>query len=101
MNRQILKQAQQLQARMARVQEELGSLTVEASSGGGMVKVVVNGHQQVQSVNIAPESVNPEDVEMLQDMVLAAVNDALEKSQKLAQEKLGAIAGGLQIPGLF
>ena len=100
MNRNFLKQAQQIQARLAKAQEELESETVEASAGGGAVKVVANGKQALESVTIDPAAVDPEDVEILQDMVLAAVNDALAKSQELATERLGAITGGLKIPGL-
>ena len=100
MNRNFLKQAQQIQARLAKAQEELESETVEASAGGGAVKVVANGKQTLESVTIDPAAVDPEDVEILQDMVLAAVNDALAKSQQLATERLGAITGGLKIPGM-
>ena len=100
MNRNLLKQAQQLQARLSRVQEELESETVEAASGGGAVRVVCTGKQRVQSVTIDPAAVDPDDVEMLQDLVLAAVNEALEKSHALAEERLGAITGGLKIPGM-
>ncbi len=100
MNRNFLKQAQQIQARLAKAQEELESETVEGSSGGGAVKVVATGKQTLESITIDPAAVDPEDVEILQDMVLAAVNDALTKSQELAAERLGAITGGLKIPGL-
>ena len=100
MNRNFLKQAQQIQARLAKAQEELESETVEASAGGGAVKVVANGKQTLESITIDPAAIDPEDVEILQDMVLAAVNDALAKSQELATERLGAITGGLKIPGL-
>ena len=100
MNRNLLKQAQQLQARLSRVQEELESETVEASSGGGVVKVVCTGKQRVESVTIDPSAVDPDDVEMLQDLVLAALNEALEKSQALAAERMSAITGGMNIPGM-
>ena len=99
MNRNMLKQAQQLQARLAKAQEELGSMTAEGSAGGGAVKVVVTGDQRLQSIKVNPEVVNAEDVEMLQDLVLAAVNDGLEKSRALAQGHLGKLTGGLGIPG--
>ncbi len=101
MNKQILRQAQELQAKMARVQQELETATVQGTAGGGVVKVTVTGHQKVQKVEIAPDVVEARDVEMLQDLVMAAVNDALEKSQQLAQSRLGAITGGLKIPGLM
>ena len=96
----MMKQAQQLQAKMLRLQEELAQKTVEASAGGGMVKVVANGRQQVVSVAIEKEVVDPEDVDMLQDLVLAAVNDALTKSQEMVQAEMGKLTGGLNIPGL-
>ncbi len=100
MNRNFLKQAQQIQARLAKAQEELGSETAEGSAGGGAVRVVANGNQAIESVSIDPAAVDPDDVEILQDMVLAAVNEALAKSQELANERLGAITGSLKIPGL-
>ena len=100
MNRNMMKQAQQLQARLAKAQEELESQTVEASSGGGMVKVVATGKQTIESISIERDAVDPDDVELLQDMVLAAVNDALNQSQAMAAERLGSITGGLKIPGM-
>jgi len=100
MNRFMIQQAQKLQAQLAKAQEELGKTTVEASSGGGAVTVVVNGQQKVLSVKILPEVVNPEDVEMLEDLVLTAVSEALAKSHELAAEQLGGLTGGLKIPGL-
>ena len=100
MNRNMIKQAQQLQARLMKAQEDLESETVEASTGGGAVKVVATGKQAVQSITIDPAAVDPDDVELLQDMVLAAVNEALAKSQALAAERLGALTGGLKIPGM-
>ena len=95
-----MRQAQQLQQRLAKVQEELETVTVEASSGGGMVTAVVTGKQTVSSITIDPQAVDPGDVEVLEEMVMAAVNEALQKSQELAQQKMGAITGGLNIPGL-
>jgi len=92
---------QQLQARLAKIQEELGNETVEASVGGGAVSVVMTGHQKVQSVKIAPEVVDPEDVPMLEDLVVAAVNEAVEKSRELVNRRLGALTGGMKIPGLM
>ncbi len=100
MNRFMLQQAQKLQAQLAKAQEELSELTVEGSSGGGAVKVVMNGQQKIQSVTISPEVVNPEDVELLQDLVLTAVSEALTKSQEAAAKHLGGLTGGLKIPGL-
>ncbi len=100
MNRNFLKQAQQIQARLAKAQEDLEAETVEGSSGGGAVRVVATGKQTIESVSIDPAAVDPDDVEILQDMVLAAVNEALAKSQELANERLGAITGNLKIPGL-
>jgi DNA-binding YbaB/EbfC family protein len=99
-NRNFLKQAQQMQARLAKAQEELEGETVEASSGGGAVKVVATGKQTIESIAIDPSAVDPDDVEILQDLVLAAVNEALAKSQQIAQERIGAITGGLKLPGM-
>ena len=100
MNRNMIKQAQQLQARLMKAQEDLENETVEASVGGGAVRVVATGKQTIQSVTIDPAAVDPDDVELLQDMVLAAANEALAKSQALAAERLGALTGGLKIPGM-
>ena len=97
----MMKQAQQLQSKMLKMQEELAGRTVETSAGGGMVKVVANGRQQVVSIAIDREVVDPEDIDMLQDLVLAAVNDALAKSQEMASAEMGKLTGGLNIPGLF
>jgi len=94
-------QVMQLQEEMLKTQESLKDETVTATSGGGAVTVVANGHQQVLSLTIDPGAVDPEDVEMLQDMVLAAVNDALERSRNLVAERMSAFTGGLSIPGLF
>jgi len=98
MNRNMMKQAQRLQAQIQKMQQELETLTVEGSAGGGVVKVVMSGKQLVESVFIAPEAV--EDVELLQDLVAAAVNDASNKTQELAAQKMSAITGGMKIPGL-
>ncbi len=97
----IMKQAQKLQERMLSLQNELGDRTVEGSAGGGMVRVVVNGKQQLLSIAIEKEVVDPEDVEMLQDMIVAAVNDGLAKSQQMVSEEMGRLTGGMKIPGLF
>lgn len=96
----MMKQAQKLQEKMLKLQEELGEKTVEASSGGGMVRVVANGKQQVASISIEKEVVDPDDIEMLQDLVIAAVNDALAKSQEMVSGEMGKLTGGLSIPGL-
>ena len=100
MNKFMMQQAQKLQAQLLKAQEELASLTVEASSGGGAVTVTMNGQQQILSVKIAKEVVNPEDVEMLEDMVLTAVKEAGVKAQEAAAKKMGGLTGGLKIPGL-
>jgi len=97
----IMKQAQALQERMAKLQEEAAQKTVEAASGGGMVSVQVNGRQQLLSIKIDPEVVKSEDLDMLQDLILAAVNDGLRKSQELMAEEMKGMTGGLNIPGLF
>ena len=96
----MMKQAQNLQKKMLKTQAELAKKTVEASSGGGMVKVIANGGQKIESIVFEKEVVDPEDVEMLQDLVLAAVNDALNKSQEMVSAEMGKLTGGLNIPGL-
>jgi len=103
LNPKMLKQIEQMQAQMMKAQEELGEMTVEGSAGGGAVTVVMNGHQQVQRVTIDPEFVDPEDVETLQDAIVAALHDAQQKAQDLMQSKMGAVTGGLGglgLPGL-
>jgi hypothetical protein len=97
----MMKQAQKLQAKMVEMQAELADKTVEATAGGGMVKVVANGKQQIMSISIEKEVVDPEDVEMLQDLVTAAVNDALAKSQEMVSSQMSKITGGMNIPGLM
>lgn len=94
-------QLQKLQDEFAKTQERLGDEIVEVTVGGGMVKAVMNGHQKLLSVTIAPDAVDPEDVEMLQDMIVAVINEAIERSQGLAADKMSALTGGLQIPGLM
>ena len=96
----MMKQAQKLQAKMLRMQEELADKTVEATAGGGMIKAVANGRQQILSIHIEKEVVDPDDVEMLQDLILAAVNDALAKSQEMVSGEMGKLTGGLKIPGM-
>ena len=100
MNRNLMRQAQQLQQRLLKAQEELEQLTVEATAGGGAVKVVVSGKLKLQSLQITPEAVDPQEVEMLQDLVLAAVNEGLQKAQDAASQKMSAITGGLKLPGM-
>lgn len=97
----MMRQAQMMQQKMARLQEELAEKEVEASAGGGMVAARVNGKQQLLEIRIEPAAVDPQDVEMLQDLVVAAVNEAIKKSQQLAQEEMGKLTGGMNIPGLF
>jgi len=97
----LQQQVMQLQEQMLEAQEALKDEQVTATSGGGMVTVVANGHQEILSIAIDPEVVDPDDVEILQDMVLAAVNEALERSRELATERMGALTGGLNIPGLM
>lgn len=97
----MMKQAQKLQTKMLKMQEELAEKTIEAAAGGGMVKVVANGRQQVVSIEIDPEVIDPDDADMLQDLVLAAVNDALAKSQEMVSSEMGKLTGGMNIPGMF
>jgi len=97
----MMKQAQKMQAELARAQEEIKDMTFEATAGGGMVKVVANGDMTVDSIVIDPEAVDPEDVEMLQDMVAAAVNEALRGVSEISSQRLNAATGGLNIPGLM
>ena len=96
---QMMKQVQQMQAEMAKAQDELAAEVVEASAGGGMVTVKVTGALEVREIRIDPEAIDPEDADMLQDMVLAAVNEALRSAQELAASRMGAAAGGLGGPG--
>ena len=97
----IMKQAQKLQEKMAKVQAELASKTVEATSGGGMVTAVVNGKFELMAIRIEKDVVNPEDVEMLQDLVVSALREALEKATELKTSKMSDLTGGMGIPGLF
>ncbi len=97
----LIRQAQQMQERMAKLQEELGGRTVEATAGGGMVTVVMNGRQEVVSIRIEKEVVSPDDVELLQDLVRGAVNEAVSRSRKLMAEEIGKITGGMNLPGLY
>ncbi len=96
----LMKQAQQMQKRMLEIREELANQTVEATVGGGMVTAIVNGQQELVSLHITPEVVDPDDTEMLEDLVVAAVNEALQQSQELMSEEMSKLTGGLKIPGL-
>ena len=97
----MLQQAQKMQQEMAKIQEEAAKKTTEASSGGGMVTAVVNGKQQLLSLKIEEDVVDPSDIEMLQDLIVAAINEAMKKSQEMVAADMGKLAGGLNIPGLF
>ncbi|PLX46155.1 MAG: YbaB/EbfC family nucleoid-associated protein [Deltaproteobacteria bacterium] len=99
----MMRQAQQMQKKMAKIQEELAEKTIEASSGGGMVTCKVSGKQDILELKISPEVVDPDDVEMLQDLVIAAVSEAIKKSQEMVANEMGKVAGGmgLNLPGLF
>jgi hypothetical protein len=90
-----------MQTKLMKAQEELGNTEVEGTSGGGAVRVTMNGHRELRNLAIAPEAVDPEDVETLQDMIVAAFNDASKKAQDLSESKLGGLTGGMNIPGLF
>jgi len=96
----MMKQAQQLQQQMMKLQSELETSTVQSSSGGGVVTAIVNGKMRLESLTIDPEVVDPEDVDILQDLVIAAVNEGMQKAQDVANEKMGALTGGMNIPGL-
>ena len=96
----MVQQAQKAQQELVRVQDELGSVVIDGSAGGGVVKAVVTGKQELVSVTIDPSAVDPGDVDMLQDLIVAAVNDALGNSRRVAEEKMSAVTGGLRIPGM-
>lgn len=98
---QMMKQVKKMQDQMMKAQEELETKNVEGTAGGGVVTVSANGHKKLLSITIKPEAVDPEDVEMLQDLVLTAVNDALAKVDELANKDMGKFTGGMKIPGLF
>ena len=97
----IMKQAKKMQERMVELQEELATKSVEATAGGGMVSVRVNGKFEILSLKIEKEVVNPDDVEMLQDLIVAAVNEGIRKAQEMAASEMGKITGGMQVPGLM
>ncbi|MGM0410652.1 MAG: YbaB/EbfC family nucleoid-associated protein [Bacillota bacterium] len=96
----LMKQAKEMQAKMSKMQNELEEKTVETTAGGGAVKVVVNGKQEVLDLEIDPDAVDPEDVEMLEDMILAAVNEGMRKVQDMVDEEMGKVTGGMNIPGM-
>jgi hypothetical protein len=98
---QMMKQAQKLQSKMMEMQQELGNRMVSAQAGGGMVEATANGRQEVVSLRIDPEVATPEDVEMLQDLILAAVNEALNRAREMMAQEMSKLTGGLQIPGMF
>lgn len=99
--KKMMQQAQQMQAKMEKMQEELEDRTVEATSGGGVVKVVVNGKFQVLDLEIDPDAVDPEDVEMLEDLVLAAINEGMRNVQDMINDEMGDLTGGMNLPGMF
>ncbi|NMB02401.1 MAG: YbaB/EbfC family nucleoid-associated protein [Firmicutes bacterium] len=96
----MMRQMQKMQSDLAKVQAELEEMTVEGTAGGGVVTVVVNGHQDVQKIKIEPDTVDPEDVEMLEDLILAAVNDGLRKSRELSASEMEKVTGKMNLPGL-
>lgn len=97
----MMKKVQKMQAQMEDVQEKLAEKKVEATAGGGVVKVVANGQQEIVDITIEPDAVDPDDVEMLEDLILAATNEAMRKVQDMASEEMGELTGGMNIPGLF
>jgi len=98
---QMMKQAKKMQEQMMRAQEELGAKSIEGSAGGGVVTVIANGHKKLTNIMIKPEAVDPDDIEMLQDLILTAVNDAMAKADELASRDMAKYTGGMKIPGLF
>jgi nucleoid-associated protein EbfC len=100
--RQLQQMAQQMQRQMQKIQEELAAAEVEGSAGGGAISVKMNGHRELRSITISPEAIDPDDVEILQDMLMAAFNDASKKAQEMAEQRLGPLTGGMKgMPGLF
>ena len=100
MNNNLLRQAQQLQAKLVKAQQELAETTTEVTTGGGAIKIVIDGKQQIRSVTLSAEVVTAGDIEMLQDLIMTGVNEAINKSQEMASQRLGKLTGGLNIPGL-
>jgi len=101
MNRKMMKQAQEFQKNMTKIQQEIEELTVESSVGGGAVKASVSGKMEIESIKISPEVIESGDVEMIQDLIVAAANEGLSKAKEIASEKMGGLTGGLKIPGLM
>ena len=101
MDRRMLKQLEQMKKQMVKAQEELGTTMVEGTAGGGAITVTMNGHREVQGIVISPEVIDPDDVEMLQDLLMAAITDATRKAQQLAEQKMGPFTGGMNLPGMF
>jgi hypothetical protein len=99
--KQFQKMQKEMQERIESIQRDMENQTVEATSGGGVVRVVANGAQQLVEIEIKPDAVDPDDIEMLEDLIMAAVNSAMEKSKEMAQKEMGKIAGGMKLPGLF
>lgn len=98
---EIMRQAQKLQSKIAQIQEEMAQKTVEASVGGGMIKAVANGRQELVSIKIDPEIIESRDIEILEDLIVAAINDVMKKSQELVSQEITKVSGGLKIPGLI
>lgn len=98
---QMMKQVQKMQQDMAKMQEEMGEKTVEATAGGGVVRAVANGHKQIVEIKIDPQAVDPEDIEMLEDLILAAVNESLRMAEEMMAAEMKKLTGGMNIPGLF
>lgn len=96
-----MRMLQQMQTRMAKIQEELGEQTIQTTAGGGLVTVEVTGLQELRGIKIKPEAIDPDDLETLEDLLIVAINDAMEKSKELASSKFGALTGGMKIPGMF
>ena len=101
MDRKMMAQLQQMQNKLMKAQEELATMTVEGTAGGGVVRVTMNGHRELRGIVISPDAVDPDDVETLQDLMVAGFNEALKKSQELAAQRMSALTGGLKIPGLM
>ncbi|NJP07372.1 MAG: YbaB/EbfC family nucleoid-associated protein [Chloroflexaceae bacterium] len=99
--RQLQQMAQQMQRQMQQIQEELAEATVEGSAGGGAITVTMNGHREVRSIAISRDVVDPEDIDMLQDLILVAINDATKKAQEMAEERMGPLMGGMNLPGMM
>lgn len=97
----LMKQAKKMQDQMMKIQEELEEKTVEASAGGGMVTVIANGKKEIMEISIDPEVIDPDDVEMLQDLIMAAINEALRQADEMVQSEMGKLTGGMGIPGMF